>query len=118
MQLNNYRLAIEEKSDNIVDKMKVQVTVRDGGLYTATGYGVFKRMYLFPVARIDDKVVKKYFHFKNKDLKRAMKWGSWDVPCNAYERWTNASGADIRCQRFCPVAEFCPYGKRLMLGVS
>ena len=117
MQLNNYRLAIEEKSDNIVDKMKVQVTVRDGGLYTATGYGVFKRMYLFPVARIDDGVVKDYFNKKNEYLKFAMSKGTWSEACSPYERWTNASGADVRCQRFCPVAEFCPYGKRLMLGV-
>ncbi|KKL70839.1 hypothetical protein LCGC14_2100920 [marine sediment metagenome] len=118
MQLNRYRLTIEEKLGNTIDKMKVQVTVRDGGLYTATGYGVFKRMYLFPVARIDDDVVKGYFDAKNVALQQAMKHGSWDMPCEPYERWTNASGADIRCQRFCPVAEFCPYGKRLMLGVS
>ena len=118
MQLNRYRLTIEEKLGSTIDKMKVQVTVRDGGLYTAKGYGVTKMMYLFPVARLDDSDVKVYYTMKNVALRTAMDNGRWDEPCSPYERWENDSGASIRCQRFCPVAEFCSYGKRLLLGVS
>lgn len=103
-QLNRYRVMLEDLGIKI-NRMQLQVTVRDGGLALAHQRGVFNKMRRIPVEFIDSHEVKDYFEYKAGCLNEALAEG-WDTPCNNAECWD-----DVRCRSYCDVAQYCPKGQ-------
>ena len=108
MQLNNYRILVEECGFPI-SRMQLQVTVRDGGTFIATNRGVDRKIYIIPIRRVHDEGVKSYFEAKRLALLEALETMTLPPPCSDYERWSGK-----RCSGYCDVAEFCPEGRRLL----
>lgn len=105
LQLNNYRVKFEETTSIHIDKMRVHVIVRDGGLVVARSRGITRNTYLIPVERMDDEDVMEYFTNKTFDLNQALDTKSCNQPCNNRECWDG-----IRCRDYCEVAHCCPKG--------
>jgi len=104
LQLNRYRIMLEERGIK-VNRMQLQVTVRDGGLAIAGSRGITRNTYMIPIPRLDDEYVLSYFDDKATKLAKALEQGSWDEPCNEKESWDGA-----RCRGYCEVARNCPKG--------
>lgn len=105
LQLNRYRIWFEQAGFPI-DRMAIQITVRDGGLRVARESGVTRKIYMVPIRRMPDEEVLEYFKKKHDDLIKAVAQGSWDKPCSDRESWDGR-----KCSAFCSVAEYCPNGK-------
>lgn len=112
LQLNNYRLKLEELGIAI-GRMQLQVTVRDGGLQVATNRGLTKNIYKIPIPELEDEYVLDYFSSKEADLLQALEQNRWDTPCNPTECWDGT-----RCQRYCDVAMYCVKGMLYREGSS
>jgi hypothetical protein len=113
LQLNMYRIQLERRGMH-VDDMRVMCIVRDGNTWIARSRGVFRNIYYFRTARLDDArlddaQVLSYFERKRQALFRAIEEDKCELVCNAHENWRG-----IRCTRYCEVAEHCPLGKYLM----
>lgn len=107
MQLNMYRIMYETHTGRSIARMQLQVTVRDGGLQAAWSRGVMGKMYMVPIAIMPDADVEKVFLLKAAALQSAL--GSTPVDyCTDEERWH-----DNRCKGYCPVNEYCGYGRAL-----
>jgi hypothetical protein len=104
MQLNRYRIMVEEKG-LIISRMQLQVTVRDGGLQVAEGRGITRNIYMIPVRKMDDTMVKEYFNNKTYKLLTALDKGEYSEPCNDVECWSGT-----RCKEYCEVAIYCNKG--------
>ena len=104
LQLNRYRVKLADLGVK-VDRLQLQVTVRDGGLYIAHNRGVMRNAYILPIKILPDDDVLNFFKVKTDQLLMALKQGFWDTPCSEYESWDG-----IRCARFCDVAAHCPKG--------
>ncbi len=104
LQLNRYRVKLA-KLGIMVDKMRLQVEVRDGGTYIAEGRGVYRNSYIISIKAMPDLVVEQYFEYKNSCLMEALDKGSWSEPCNPKECWDNN-----RCKEYCDVWSYCPKG--------
>ena len=104
MQLNNYRILVEECGFP-VPRIQLQVTVRDGGTFIATDRGVDRKIYTIPIRRVADEEVKSYFEAKRQALLKALEAKMMPPPCSDYERWEGR-----RCKGFCDVAKFCSEG--------
>lgn len=101
LQLNRYRIFVEETGFT-VKKMKVQVTVRDGGIKAATQRGVDRNIQLISIPRMQDKDVQDYFSNKTAALHEALRMG-YAPKCNSEETWQGK-----RCTGgYCEVAEAC-----------
>ena len=107
LQLNRYRVMLEDLGVK-VQKLQVQVTVRDGGLYIAYNRGVMRNTYKIPIGIMGNGEVKDYFWYKEDCLKMALDKGEWDLPCSNQESWDG-----IRCERYCDVWDYCSKGKLL-----
>ena len=95
--MNRYRLFFRDAGFP-VDRMQLQVFVRDGGTFVAAQRGVTRNIYIIPVKRLPDTPVEYYFARKRQALLTALETGM--VPgCTADERWQGK-----RCASFCPVA--------------
>ncbi len=102
LQMNNYRLMASDLGFNITE-LKVQITVRDGGTYTAKNNGVDKNLYLLPVDILPDLEVKEYFITKAFKLCQAVEKNELPEYCGYDDTWANR-----RCKGFCPVFMWCP----------
>lgn len=105
LQLNRYLMFFEDAGFDNIDKLRVQIFVRDGGLRSAKSRGVLKNLYLVPVKKLDREYVKRYFAKKRFELITALEIGALPDICTDKERWEG-----IRCANFCDVWEFCPVG--------
>ncbi|MGW8177259.1 MAG: hypothetical protein ACWGQW_00460 [bacterium] len=105
-QLNRYRVMLREATGVKVNRMQLQVTIRDGGTITAKSRGLLKNSALIPVPVLDDEGVKAYFTFKTNNLLRALREQAWTIPCSDLENWEGR-----RCQGYCDVAVHCPLGQ-------
>jgi len=108
MQLGRYKMLIVDKLDITIAHVKVQVTVRDGGLKTATQYGINENMYYRDVYWLPERdEIESYFFNKQYDLVAALGEGhGWDTVCSEHENWDGA-----RCRGYCEVWMHCPKGK-------
>lgn len=104
MQMNDYRVKMEKMGVK-VSKMRVQVTVRDGGIAMARSRGIKNNIYLLNVRKLPDEKVVEYFKNKAEELRQALATGSWLFPCSAQENWN-----DKRCLEYCEVWGDCPHG--------
>ena len=100
LQLNRYRLFLEDAGFP-VKEMKIQATVRDGGLQVATQRGLDRNIYLILVPRMQDEDVKNYFETKAAALHEALYTG-YASKCNDEETWSGK-----RCSNYCEVAKAC-----------
>ena len=107
LQINKYRMGFEKRGFQI-HEMKIQCIVRDGGLALAKGRGLDKNVYYFPVKRLDNDYVVRYFQEKKEALLLALKQGHWDTPCTDKENWDGG-----KCEKYCDVWEHCPQGVKL-----
>ncbi len=105
LQLNRYRVKLEDLGLKI-DKMQLQITVRDGGLYIAHQRGIFRNTYILPIKFLEDSFVKDYFEYKSECLRQALEQGYWESPCTPQESW-----GGNRCKDYCDVAKFCSKGQ-------
>lgn len=108
LQLNDYRIMARKYGFNVTE-IWVQVTVRDGGTFTARNNGVEDKMLFLPVEILEDSFVSDYFTAKHNALTIALAANKLPALCDYEERW-----AGRRCKiEFCNVAEFCPEGRKV-----
>lgn len=105
LQLNHYRILLMEKFHIDVHLMRIQCTLRDGGLAVASSRGFDRNTKMIEVKRLDDTYVREYFKRKKDNLLKALKDGHWDMPCDNHECWDG-----VRCGEYCNVWNFCPKG--------
>lgn len=105
LQLNNYCLKAEEKFNIHISKMRMQVTLRDGGLAVAKNRGLTRNIYMIPIPRLPGNDVRSYFLQKEQDLSTALSSNYWGEPCSNHECWDGK-----RCESYCEVAMYCPRG--------
>ena len=110
VQLNDYRMKLEQVKGVPVKHMLCEVIVRDGGTYMATNRGITQNGYLIPINRISDHWVRLYMTKKRDDLASALATGVMPKPCNKRERWQDKYGKCNKCIGYCAVAEFCDIG--------
>ncbi len=106
LQLNNYRVMASELGFSIVE-LKAQVTVRDGGTFSAKNNGIDLNLYLLPVDILPDDQVREYFLTKSYALNCALITGKTEL-CDYNERW-----AGRRCKDYCSVFMYCPEGAQI-----
>ena len=102
-QLNFYKLLLE-KNNYPVDKILIQITVRDGGLQVARERGVDRNIYLLEVPIIHKDHVTNKFLEKRDALEFALKERVMPEMCNKEETW-----GGVKCESYCPVSEACIY---------
>jgi hypothetical protein len=106
-QLNHYRiLADKVLAPGYVERLQVQVTVRDGGTQSARQNGVKERIKILDVPIMADAFVTKFF-----DERAAALMGYIDrneLPPMCEDTWNGR-----RCNGFCEVYESCPQGRKV-----
>ena len=105
IQLNYYRILLEEAGFKVKD-MVIQALCRDYSLRMAAERNITRPLYLIKIDKISDRWVKLYMKVKAKRLEKALKEKHLPEKCSARERWH-----ERKCQSYCNVAEFCPYGR-------
>jgi hypothetical protein len=104
MQVNRYRLFVEDVGF-IVSRMRVQLTVRDGGLAATLSRGVDQKIYMVKIPRLEDDYVRSYFRDKSRELVEAMAGEKIPPPCSTRETFDGA-----KCAKFCEVWSSCDVG--------
>lgn len=105
MQLNRYRILLMGRGVAVSD-MTLQVIVRDGDTYMATGRGVTEKFYKIAIPRLDDAEVASYFASKYFRLLESLEGKREPDLCDDRECWQGR-----RCVDYCDVAEWCPKGQ-------
>ena len=103
LQLNLYRLFLEEKGYN-VKKIYVQATVRDGGIMASRDRGISRNIYLIHIPIMSYESVMEYFKEKRDNLIHALKTDTLPVMCSKEETWDGK-----KCEKYCDARSFCPY---------
>ena len=101
MQINRYRI-MHENVGLKVNRMKMQVVVRDGNTFTASSRGIDKSVYMIDIPRIDDDIVMDYFSIKSAFLLDCIENNKLPVKCSERECWNGN-----KCEKYCNVREFC-----------
>tara|TARA_R110000824_G_scaffold222606_1_gene410310 strand:- start:14455 stop:15336 length:882 start_codon:yes stop_codon:yes gene_type:complete len=109
-QLNWYRYLLE-KSGYPVDKMYIQVTLRDGGLAVSRDKGLDKNIYLIEVPKYDNEVLENKFLKARDELLKSLDTGNLPQKCSSEETWNGR-----KCQSYCDVRELCPYNNGSVNG--
>ena len=104
MQLSRYSWMLIDAGFP-VEKIMVQVTVRDFGAIVARQYGLDRQIYLIPLELFPQDYVVDYYRTKQDALIHALETNEMPPPCNEHERWGGK-----RCERFCPIWEHCDVG--------
>ena len=102
-QINMYRYMLESKGKQ-VDKMYVQMTVRDGGIAVARDRGIERNIYLVEVPYIHNDHLLEFFKSKRDRLVEALDTKSTPEKCNETETWNG-----VKCERYCDVRHLCPH---------
>ena len=107
LQLNAYRCLLEQEG-YVVDRMIVQLLVRDAGLEVASRRGIDRGAYIVVVNRISNIWIDRYFKMKARKLYEALWTGKIPGTCRTSERWN-----DRKCLDYCEVRGSCDYAKSL-----
>jgi hypothetical protein len=105
LQLNMYRLMLQATGFP-VDRMLIQVFVRDGETYLAKQRGIHGYSRLIEISPLPDDQVKRYFIDKKERLLFAIKEKQLPPPCDDRERWDGE-----KCKSWCDVRSYCDYGR-------
>ena len=103
MQLNMYRIMLQETKGIKISDMKIFFVVRDGGIAVARSRGITKNVYFASVPFIEDGKILRFFKEKREDLFSYLNSNTIPPICTQEERWF-----DRKCQGYCPVREICP----------
>jgi hypothetical protein len=109
-QVNWYRYLLE-KSGYEVDKMYIQVTLRDGGIRVAQDRGLDKNIYLIKVPLYDNQVLENKFLKARDNLVHAIETDNLPQKCTDEETWNGR-----KCQSYCEVRHKCPYNNGSING--
>jgi hypothetical protein len=107
LQLNNYRVMATAIGFNITE-LKVQITVRDGGVMSAKMNKVMEKLYLLPIPILPDSEVREYFLTKSFALTSALEKKELPALCSNDDNWNFR-----RCHGYCPVFQSCPEGAKI-----
>jgi len=105
MQLNIYRIKLQQLGYTPIKKLQAQVTVRDGGLAIAASRGITRNIYIIPVKILDDDYVLEWFTEKATILIEAVDSNTLPMACNNHETWNLR-----KCKKYCNVWQDCPQG--------
>lgn len=111
LQLNMYRVFLEDKLNISISQLRIQCTVRDGNTYMATNRGVFKAIYMIDIPIMQGDVLRAWVAAKSQKLINAVELDIEPDTCSDRERWE-----DRKCASYCVVKEHCSYGR--FVGVS
>ena len=87
LQLNMYRLGLEAALGIEIDRLQLQVTVRDGSTFMATNRGITKNIYIIDVDILTDDYVEDYFKSRSAKLLQALEFDQMPEICSIEERW-------------------------------
>jgi hypothetical protein len=104
LQLNMYRLMIEENTGKKCREMKIFFIVRDGGTAIAFSRGIRDNIYFSDVPWVEDLKVLAYFETKRDALIHAVENDIEPPICSKEERWF-----DRKCEKYCSVRELCKH---------
>ena len=104
LQLNYYRIMVEHRLGYKISRLKIHVSVRDGGTMAATMRMVTKHDYYIDIDIIPDDTVLAYFEYKKKKLLDAVDGHTVPGPCSAHECW---DGRKCKSDDYCPVRNYC-----------
>lgn len=107
LQMNNYRLMASEIGFQITE-LKCQITVRDGGTFSAKNNGISANLMMLPIEILPDDQVREYFLSKAYALITALNTRTMPELCDYNERWSGR-----RCKGYCPVFFACPEGAKV-----
>lgn len=98
-----------------VEKIYVQVTVRDFTAQTARQYGLDRQIYVIPIDVFPKDVVEEFYRTKQAELSGYLSLGMIPPPCDPRERWAEEDVNDLetpgrRCSGYCPVWSYCDLG--------
>jgi len=110
IQLNYYRIQLEKRGFK-VDKMVIQMLIRDYSTLLASTRNITKPVYLLEIPRLPNDVVESYLNDKLKKLNIAIRTNSLPEHCSDKESWEGR-----KCIGYCDVVEQCPYGMGLKSG--
>ena len=102
-QINWYRYLLEKKGYE-VDKMYIQITLRDGGIIVARDRGLDKNIYLINLPKYDDEVIENKFLKARDKLVKALETDTLPHQCSEEETWNGR-----KCESYCEVRQLCPY---------
>lgn len=110
LQINKYRIDLEEALGINIDEMRIQAIVRDGRTAMAKSYGITRGMYLIPIPHMDNDEVTDYFKYKKHALEKALEFGYCDTKCNDLETWDgNKCKINDDGMSYCPVRKYCKF---------
>lgn len=110
VQLNDYRMKLQNVKGVDVNRMVCEIIVRDGGTFIAEGRGITQNGYLIPINKISDQWVRRYMTAKRDNLLKALETKTVPEVCNKRERWSDDKGKCTKCLKFCAVNKFCSFG--------
>ena len=102
-QINWYRYLLEKKGHE-VDKIFVQVTLRDGGIVVARDRGLDRNIYLIEIPKYDDEVLEYKFLSARDELVKALETDNLPKKCTEEQTWNGR-----KCESYCEVRHLCPY---------
>jgi hypothetical protein len=106
-QLNHYRLlANKVLAPGYVERLQVQITVRDGGTKAAYANGIKERIKILDVPMMADAYIAKFFNDRAVALGGYIDRGELPPMCD--DTWNGR-----RCQGFCETYESCPEGRKI-----
>lgn len=107
LQMNCYRYLAETIKNWVVNEIRLNVFVRDGGTQNAFNNGVDRNVYNIQIPIIsNDEIISVYSEKTRLVTEYIGKNVSPPVACDDSECWDG-----IKCQRFCPVAQYCDKGR-------
>lgn len=109
-QLNWYRYLLT-KSGYEVDKMCIQITLRDGGLAVSRDKGLDKNIYLIEVPKYSDEVLENKFLKARDELLEALATNNLPQKCSSEQTWNGR-----KCQSYCDVRNLCPHNNGSING--
>ena len=105
-QVNWYRYLLN-RAGYEVDKMFIQVTLRDGGLAVARDRGLDRNIYLIELPKYDDEVLENKFLKSRDELLKALATGNLPQKCTDEQTWDGR-----KCEMYCDVRHLCPHNNR------
>lgn len=104
IQLNYYRIQLERRGFK-VDRMEIQMLIRDFSTRMASERNITKPVYVISIPKIRDDIIEDYLGDKLKKLNLAIKSNTIPEHCDAKENWEGR-----KCLGYCSVVDKCDFG--------
>jgi len=107
-QVNLYRYLLELEGYK-VDKMKLQMNIRDASVMSSRDRGIERNIYYVDIPYIDDDEIVEYFTNKRDLLVNALESDEVPNKCSIKETWDGK-----KCESYCEVRGLCPYTNNIL----